>query len=175
MQIYHEWRGLRLEVVEYCKENKISENDFKFMNIYKWKNIYDNVVKNFVDDRYARNHGLHWANTENGFQKNIDEIYAFQVGVKNNASYDWIERLPEIVKCEKVYLILEEKKQRVKYWIAECSPTIVHLIINEALWPVDYYITDMKFNWLITENHHEIVQFIGKGLDMDLIKTICIN
>ncbi len=97
------------------------------MNIYNWKNIYDNVVKNFVDDRYARNYGLHWANTENGFQKNIDEIYAFQAGVKNKASCDWIERLPEIVKCEKVYLLLEEKKQRAKYWIAECSPSIIHI------------------------------------------------
>lgn len=73
----------------------------------------------------------------------------------------------------RVYLFLEEDGQCAKYWIAECSPAIVHLIINEALEPIDYYITDKKFNWLITENHHDFVQFIGKGLDVEIIKAVC--
>ena len=54
----------------------------------------------------------------------------------------------------------------------ECNPSVVCRIINDA-YPTDYYITNKKFDWLITENHHDIVQFIGKGLDVDKIKTVC--
>ena len=173
MQAYHKWKGLRLEVVQYCQENHISEKDFRLLGIHEWKNIYDSVLEHFVDEWYARNCGLYWSNIENGFKKNIDRIYAFAEGVGNNASYEWIEHLAEIVNCEKVYLLLEEDKQRAKYWIAECNPEIVHFIINEALEPIDYYITDKKFNWLITENHHDFVQFIGEGLDVEIIKDVC--
>jgi len=171
----HKWIGLRSEVIEYCQENKISEDDFRFLGIYEWENVYSKVLEHFVDERYARNHGLYWSNTDNGFKESIEKIYTFQEGVGNNSSYEWIEKLPEIVKCEKVYLLLEEDKQRTKYWIAECSTKIVCDIINEAIYPTDYYITDKKFNWLITENHHDIVQFIGKGLDLGVIKTVCNN
>lgn len=173
MQLYDKWTGLRLEAVEYCKENKLSENDFRFLGIYEWQNVYDSVLEHFVDERYAERHGLYWSNTNDGFRKDIDTIYVFQEGAENNASYEWIERLSEIVQCEKVYLLLEEDKQRAKYWIAECSPAVVHLIVNEALCPTDYYITDKKFQWLITENHHDIVSFIGRGLDAELIRGIC--
>ena len=173
MQMYNKWTGLRLEITQYCQENNIFENDFRFLGIYEWQNVYDRLLKNFVEERYAEKYGLYWSNIRAGFQKDIDKIYTFTVGSENNVSYEWIEKLSEIVKCETVYLFLEEEKQAAKYWIAECNPSIVHLIINDAIYPTDYYITNKKFDWLITENHHDIVQFIGKGLDVDIIKTVC--
>lgn len=176
MQEYHRWDGLRFEIVEYCQQNHIAENDFRLLGIYEWKNVYDSVLEHFVDEIYAKKYGLYWSNVENGFQKNINRIYAFPEGIGNNAYYEWIEKLPEIVKCEKVYLLMEEGGQRAKYWVAECSPSVVHLIINEAVESMDdYYITDKKFNWLITENHHDFVQFIGKGLDVETIKGVCVK
>lgn len=171
MQGLHEWDGLRLEIAEYCRDNHISEEDFCFLGIYQWQNVYDKVLECFVDKQYARKNGLYWANINGGFRKVVQRIYSFQEGVGNNLSYEWIEKLPEIVKCEKVYLLLEEYSQ--KYWIAECSPSVVHLIINEAVGHIDYYITDKKFNWLITQNHHNIVQFLGEGLEVDVIEKVC--
>lgn len=171
MQTYHKWRGLRLEIAEYMTKHNIPENTFRFLGIYEWQNVYDKVVEHFVDKQYARNHGLHWSNIENGFQKNIDRIYSFQVGAKNYSSYEWLKKLPEIVKDEKVYLILEDA-ELPKYWVAECSPSVIEFIINDTYSVEDYYITDKKFNWLITGNHHDIVQFIGKGLDLGAIKSI---
>jgi hypothetical protein len=173
MQAYKKWAGLRLEVIQYCKEKGISESDFRLLGIYEWQNVYDRLLKMFVDEEYAKNCGLYWSNIEAGFRKEIQKIYSFEEGSKNHASYEWIEKLPQIVECEKIYLFLEEKKQTAKYWIAECSPAIVHLIVNDAIAPTDYYITNKKFDWLITENHHDIVQFIGKGLDINTIKAVC--
>lgn len=172
MRLYKKWDGVRLEVIRYCQENHISESDFRFLGIYEWQNVYDRLLKTFVEDGYARQHGLYWANIEAGFRKGIGKIYTFVEGNENNASYEWIEKLPEIVKCDKVYLFLEEDKQTAKYWIAECNPAVVYLIINHALYPADYYITNKKFDWLITENHHDVVQFIGKGLDVNVIKAV---
>lgn len=131
------------------------------------------LLKKFVDDEYASKHGIYWSNIEEGFRKDIDKIYSFVEGNENHASYEWIESLTEIVGCEKIYLFLEEDRQTAKYSVAECSPTIVHLIINDAIYPTDYYMTNKKFDWLITENHHDVVQFIGKGLDVDIIKKAC--
>lgn len=173
MQLYRKWSGLRLEIVQYCKENHISEKDFRFLGMYEWENVYDRILESFVDAEYAKEHGLYWSNTENGFWKHINRIYRFQEGAENNAGYEWVESLSEIVKCEKVYLLLEEDNQHIKYWVAECSPFIVPLIINEAIEATDYYITDKKFHWLITGNHHDVVQFIGTGLDADIIKSVC--
>lgn len=170
MQKHQKWTGIRLEIAKYITENHITEKDFRFLGIYEWQNIYDKVLEHFVDEQYARKCGLHWSNIENGFQKNIDILYAFTY--INKDSYKWMERLHEIVKCEKVYLILDEDES-TKYWIAECSPAIVDLIINDAISSVDYYITDKKFNWLITENHSEVVKFIGKDLDIEVIKNVC--
>ncbi len=32
MQESHKWSGLRLEIAEYCRDNRISEEDFQFLN-----------------------------------------------------------------------------------------------------------------------------------------------
>ena len=171
MKIFNKWTGLRLEITQYCQENNISANDFRFLGIYEWQNAYDRLLKKFVEERYAKEYGLHWSNISGAFREDVDRIYTFQEGYENNASYEWIEKLSEIVKCETVYLFLEESKQAAKYWIAECNSAVVHLIIDVN--PTDYYITNKKFDWLITEDHHDIVQFIGKGLDADIIKSVC--
>ncbi len=53
---------------------------------------------------------------------------------------DWLERLSEIVGEQMVYLLVEESSE-------------------------DYYITDKKFNRLISENHYDVVMLFGNGLD----------
>lgn len=166
----HKWTDLRLELSQFCKENNISEDDFSFLGIYEWENVYKNMLKHFVDERYTQKYGIHWANINRGFKKDINKIYSFQMGIDNNKSYEWIEKFPKLVKDEKVYLFLEGND---KYWVAECSSKLVHFIVNESEYLEDYYITDKKFNWLITENHHDIITFIGKGLDLETIKQIC--
>lgn len=171
MQALHKWTGLRREIAEYCRDNQITQENFRFLGIYEWQNVYAKVLEKFVDEQYARKNGLYWANTSGGFREDIKKVYFFQEGAGNNISYEWIERLSEIVKCEKVYLLLEEAGD--KYWIAECSPSVVGKIVNEAIWHIDYYITDKKYNWLISENHHDIVQFLGDGLNENLISEIC--
>lgn len=165
------WTGFRREVAEYMTEHKISENDFRFLGMYEWQNIYNQVLERFLDGQYARDYGLHWSNIQNGFQKGIGRIYDF--AYQNENFYKWLQKLPEIVKCDSVYLLLEDDERDTKYWIAECNPAVVYLVICDTYLSADYYITDKKFNWLITENHHEIVHIIGEGLDVGAIEKVC--
>ncbi len=174
MHISGKWRGARGEIAEYIAKNQIPSGSFRFLGIDEWQNVYEKILECFIDWKYAKEHGIYWSNIENGFRKDIPVLYRFQLGARNNALYNWIERLPEIVKCDKVYLLIEDSLQHYAgHWIAECAPSVVHLVINDTYLPGDYYITDKKFNWLITENHHEIISFIGKGLDLEAIKNVC--
>lgn len=161
---------VRGEIMEYCKMHGISEADFRFLGIYEWQNVYDQVLTHFVKPDYAKRNGLYWANINNGFQ--YPPEYIFVTGRDGYAGYEWLERLPEMVACGKVYLLLEDDS--AKYWIAECSTVILHLIINDTeAGNGDYFIVDKKYDWLITENHHAIVQFIGTGLHVEKIMEIC--
>lgn len=170
MQLFHKWKGLRLELSQYTAEHNISENTFRFLGIYEWQNVYSKVLEAFVDEQYSRTNGIHWSNINNGFRKDIDIIYYFQIHPENNITYEWIEKLPEIINDDKVYLIMEDALLS-KYWLAECTPSVIDFIINDTYSVGDYYITDKKFNWLITENHHDFIKFLGKGLDLNKIKT----
>ena len=164
------WNGIRATVAEYCKDNNISDSDFRFLNLFEWQNIYNNVLDTFLDYQYAKYNGLYWSNVENGFKKSITRLFCFQEGAKGYPSYEWIMKLPQIIGSDTVYLLLEESSN--KYWIAECNPGVIHQIINEALYPLDFYITDKKYNWIITKNHHDIVQFLGQGLDEQEIRSV---
>lgn len=157
------WTGIRLEVSEYCRDHQISEKDFRFLGMNEWQNVYEKVLDTFVDGQYARRKGLHWANVDGGF-KEVPE-YAFRLGTDGKSGYEWLEKLPEIVGCDRVYMLLEESGMQAKYWIAECNPKVIEGIINDALTRCDYFIVDKKFKWMITENHHEVVQFIGSVFD----------
>ena len=65
------WNGIRATVAEYCKDNNISDSDFRFLNLFEWQNIYNNVLDTFLDYKYAKYNGLYWSNVENGFKKSI--------------------------------------------------------------------------------------------------------
>lgn len=68
-------------------------------------------------------------------------------------------------------LRLEITEYITQHHIPESNPSVIELIINDTYLVKDYYITDKKFNWLITSNHHDIIYFMGKGLDLKMIKS----
>ena len=165
------WRGVRGDIAKYCKDNNISEKQVKLLGITQWQNVYKKVLDSFVDHSFSYHNGLHWANINNGIRSDVDMVFAFREGMPDTASYEWLERLPVIVGDQKVYLLIEESSE--KYCICECDSSAVHLVINEAIYPSDYYITDKKFNWLISENHHDVVLFLGNSLNEEKIRSVC--
>ena len=162
--IYNTYKGrLRKEIQKYCQENTITENEFRFLSIHQWQNVYDKIVSTFGKHEYVSVNGLHWLNTNCAYKKEL--LYSFA----SDEKWDWILKLPDIVKKEDlIYLVLEETAQKNKFWIAEGTPTRIAELLYEGFFDDDYYIVDKKFQWMITRDHHSIVHFVGK-LCLDLL------
>ena len=44
IQAFRKWKGLRLELAQYVRDNKISQEDFRLLGIYEWQNVYDRAL-----------------------------------------------------------------------------------------------------------------------------------
>lgn len=166
--IWNCYKGaVRADIQKYCEINNINEEEFCFIDIYKWRDVYEQVAEHFVIKKENYKKGLHWLNTNGIFREDKIIQYSFD----SRGKEEWIFKLPELVERtkEKVYLLMEEGK---KFWICEGYLPIISEIIYEKLRYVDYYIVDKKYNWMITKNHHDIVLFVGQGLVLQRIFKI---
>ena len=168
--IYNKYKGYaRPEIQHYCKENLIKEEDFRFLSMNQWQNVYDKVLDNFVDYEYARYNGLHWFNINGGRKKEIFYMY------DSRDDWEWVLKLPEIVREseEMLYLLLDEGGIKSKFWIAEGKANVIAKLLHEELVNDDYYIVQKKYEWMITKNHHEMISFIGRQdkLNIEVLKN----
>lgn len=155
----NEYKGLlRKEIQSYCKDNSIKNEDFHFLSLYQWQNVYDKILENFADYAWTRHNGLHWLNTNGIYKKSV--CYSFD----SREQWDWILKLPDMLENteEMLYFVLEEEGQKSKFWIAEGKMKTIAQIIYEGLFDDDYYIVDKKYRWMITRNHHGVVAFVGE-------------
>ena len=84
----------------------------------------------------------------------------------------WVEKLNKIIPNPQntVYVLFEEiGRQRPKYWVFEMYLEELIVILNESI-VNDYYIVSKKYDWLISENHHSIVSFVGKSFHLSPMK-----
>lgn len=171
--IWNKYKGfVRAEIQTYCREHHIEENEFHFINIHKWESIYYQVMENFLEESEKNTRqcwwSLHWSNVNGG-------LLPAEISFDSYGCYDWILQLPEFIKekDKMVYLLLDEEGVKEKFWIAEGTPErIAELLYEEVHCNCDYYIVDKKYKWLITCDHHEIIQFIGNGLEMKKIEDM---
>lgn len=156
-----------IDIQKYCKEHGIEKDKFHFVNIFKWQDIYNKIIDNFVDKTKNYNPDLHWLNTNGTFRKDKTIQYAFD----SRNQWSWILKLPKFVenRNDTAYLLIEGSS---KYWVSEGNLKTIAEIIYEELFSDDYYIVDKKYRWMITCNHHECVLFVGDGLIMNEIEKL---
>lgn len=58
MQALHKWNGVRLEIAKYCRDNLVSKEDFRFLGIYEWENVYDKVLEHHEFELRGKLYGL---------------------------------------------------------------------------------------------------------------------
>lgn len=162
--LFNEYKGrMREEIQSFCRENGIKDDEFHFLPINNWQNVYDKILENFADYEWRRYHGLHWLNTNGIGNLKKDVLYAFN----SYEHWDWVLKLPQMLggKYDKLYYVAEEGGgQRSKFWIGEGTPEVIAKFLYEELYDDDYYIVDKKFQWMITCNHHCGVRFIGEEI-----------
>lgn len=129
------------------------------------KQKYEEVLKKIEHTFVIHNRTIHWANMGN-FKP---ELRCRNIDCRDNIL--WFEKLDEIIPySEMVYVLLEECRPRPKYWLYEMYLEELKVILGEMAFLEDYYIVSKKYEWLISENHHGVVSFVGNGFDFGKIE-----
>lgn len=149
---------VRNEIENTIKEFFLDRSKAFEVSKQKYHSILEKIKGAFV----CRNGTIHWANMGN-YKPELPVRY---VDCRDNML--WFEELDKIIPNPEsaVYVLFEEVRQRAKYWLYEMHIEELKVILSEAA-VQDYYIVSKKYDWLISENHHEIVSFVGEGLRLD--------
>ena len=128
------------------------------------------VIIEKIQETFVRNGGdIHWANM--GYFR--PELAAWCVNIQDARL--WYHELPHLVSKpeERVYVLLEDTLDFApKYWLYEMYLPELIIILDETVGLDDFYIVSKKMDWLITENHEEIVTLVGEVLGRDAAERI---
>lgn len=154
---------VRQDIEKTIKEFSLNRDRIFEVSKQDYKQILQKIEEIFVF------HGetIHWANM--GYYN--PKLPVWTIDCRDNRL--WFEKLNKIIPNPKsaVYVLFEEiGRQRPKYWVFEMYLEELNIILNESI-VNDYYIVSKKYDWLISENHHDIVSFVGKGFHLSPIKT----
>lgn len=166
--IFNIFKGaVREDILKYCEEKNIKEREFRMVSIYRWEDVYNKVIDEFVDKTKSYKQGLHWLNIDCCFHKEKKIQYSYD----SRDNWEWILNLREFVENteKQAYYLVEEG---TKFWIFEGTLDRISEMVYEGFFLHDYYIVDKKYQWMITCNHHEGILFAGNGFQMENIKKL---
>ncbi len=145
-------------------ERAIKEGNINRLNCFECsKSTYSSIIKKTEQTFVHKGGNIHWSNMGR-FNPKLKCI-------TKDVSKDrmWVKKLPEIIprKDSAVYALFEDTlSYQPKYWVYEmCIPELIY-IIGEINGLEDFYIVSKKFEWLISENHEEIVSFVSDSLKL---------
>lgn len=178
-QRYHLFKKNALYEFEHelIKKGNIDKTRFHKIRSNQYKKIYKAITEEFADKTKTWKNGLHWANI-NGYSpkkmKNLVGCYPVDYST-------WFFQLPQIISEDNMVYFLIDKSSpiRDKFWIFESSVSeltkVLNLLNHSAFldmgW-LDYYIVSKKYEWIIGFNHHDIVSFVGKKLNLSCFYSI---
>lgn len=153
---------VRQDIEKTIKEFSLNRNRIFEVSKQDYKQILKKIEQTFV--LYGQT--IHWANM--GYYNQNFPVWT--VDCRDNPF--WFEKLNKIIPNPQnaVYVLFEEMgRQRPKYWVFEMYLEELIIILNESI-VNDYYIISKKYDWLISENHHRIVSFVGKSFHLSPMK-----
>ena len=148
---------MRSEISKEIDKLSLDRERFSLVNITQWKNIENKIADSFLQNGISdKNYVLWW---EHFKEKNT----AFPC---DNS----LEILPQIIpNDEKIYLYIEDFDREAKFWLYEGYIKEICMILGE-LYFVEYYLVSKKMEWLVCENHHEVLMAIGEEIERKLKK-----
>ncbi|MGR6542602.1 DUF6756 family protein [Paenibacillus tundrae] len=143
--------SVRLEIEELIKKCSINRQELFEVRKDQWKSILDHIEKHFLKKTHYTQ-DLHW-----GWNRLREPHYALRF---NEQPYRSIK---EIIADEWIWFIAEDYND--KMWIYEGDKNIIFDKIIPELYHLDeYFLVSKKYEWLVCEDHHEIVHFSGEGI-----------
>lgn len=127
------------------------------------KTTYHTILTKIEQTFVSHGGKIHWSNMGRFNEKLSCKTKSI------SEEYMWFIRLPDIIpeSHQPVYALFEDcKSGQPKYWLYEmCIPELI-CILSEVNGLKDFYIISKKFDWLISENHENIVSFVGDSLHL---------
>lgn len=140
----------------------LGKDEFRQAKADQWKGILKQVFDKFADT-YKLDVPWLWSHLKHQGES-----------VKTESGLIYLDSLvnPET----KVWLLVEDwdrTKRDGNYWVFEGTyAAIVSVLKNMHC--IEYYIIDRKFNWMILENHHDVLIGVGE-LAEDFILSLKAN
>lgn len=162
---------------ELIEKSGVSKERFHKLSGPQAKDVYYKICERYADKSKTYKNGLHWANI-NGYSKKSMKDFrgSYPVNYTN-----WYHQLTNIIpEKNMVYFLIDRGgfyDAGEKFWIFESYVKdliqTLDLLNQTAFLDIgwsDYYIVSKKYEWLIGFNHHDVVSFIGKSLNLSGIE-----
>ncbi|GHU65736.1 hypothetical protein AGMMS49983_13980 [Clostridia bacterium] len=145
------WTNLRVQIKKTIEEHHL---DIVALNIYEWRAVENRIAEHFIG---TKNTELFWM-WENHITSNFKQ-YSKQVSEFSELS----RILKNVINHDEVlWLFLGDTLHgQTKFWgySGNIEPIVALL---EELPPLDFYIVSKKLEWLIGQNHHDILFGFGE-------------
>lgn len=150
---------MRKEVERVIKEQGLARS--RAFEVSKMS--YAGILKKIQDTFVYHGGDMHWSNM--GYLK--PQLCCKYIPIHGQRL--WYHALPQILPApeEPVYTLFEDTQNyQAKYWLYEMYLPELITILDEVNGLDDFYIVSKKYDWLLSENHEDIVACIGAALNL---------
>ena len=141
--------NLRAAIYNVKKTHTIPNEHFKEVSPLNHEAIFKKINSTFLTTRQYNDSHYWWRN-----YKNLDH---YGIHFKDRFAFEQLEKIVPITKALFWFVASE---QNGKYWLYESDLESIKLILSE-MYGFEYYLIDKKYQWILCENHHDIL--IGMG------------
>ena len=140
---------LKHEILQIAAALGFSTADFRVIGITDWEPVMKKIEEKFLKDQYNK-----WVWWWDGHFKG--PVYASGLF---SVPFVILDKL--IPLQESVWFIAEGRKN--KLWLFEGNIKSIQLVLAE-IYAFEYYIVSKKYEWLLCENHHDVLFGVGEKI-----------
>lgn len=139
------------------------KKDFDIVHLTDWLEVFKKIEARFIK-KYNTNTKFNW------WWENLkDDNIRFMI--PEIAGYNYLHYL--VNPHEKLYLVISDSdRDPTKQWIYEGYIAPIQYVLSN-LSKVEYYIVSKKYDWLLAENHHNIM--IASGTARTTLRNYASN
>ncbi|MEK4851484.1 DUF6756 family protein [Paenibacillus sp. FSL H7-0756] len=142
--------SVRTEIEELIKSLKLDRSRLFEVRKDQWRRILSEIEERFLEKAH-HTHGLHW-----GWNRLKEPHYSVSFADKDYA------KLRDIIQDESIWFIAEDCYD--KLWLYEGKTATILQVIPECCRLNEYYLISKKVQWLLCEDHHDMLHLSGQPI-----------
>jgi len=145
-------RNLRDDIQKAKKEISLNENLLKEVSHLEYEEILKKINSKFLTTNKYDDKIWWW--------QSYKDLKSYAIHFKKGLAFEILDKLLPNKEIKYWFIASEENG---KYWLYESGIETIKTIIGE-MYGFEYYIVDKKYNWILCENHHDILIALGKEI-----------